>query len=145
MQEARRLAHLVENVLHLSRTERRLVRVCPVPTPAAAAVREIVERFAPLAGAAAVRIRTELDETLVAMADPAALHQIVINLLDNAVKHGGTGPITVRAVARDGRARIEIEDAGAGSLSPSGSGSGSRSCGSGPPTRCPVAGSASRW
>ena len=114
VQEARRLAHLVENVLHLSRTERRLVRVCPVPTPAAAAVREIVERFAPLAGAAAVRIRTELDETLVAMADPAALHQIVINRLDNAVKHGGTGPIRVRAVRRDGRARIEIEDAGAG-------------------------------
>ena len=114
VQEARRLAHLVENVLQLSRAERRLVRVRPVPTPAASAVREIVERFAPLAGAAAVRIRAELDETLVALADPAALHQIVINLLDNAVKHGGTGPITVRAARRAGRARLEVEDAGAG-------------------------------
>ena len=114
VQEARRLAHLVENVLHLSRAERRMVRVRPTPTPLAPALREIVERFAPLAGTAAVRIRTELDERLVAMVDPAALHQIVINLLDNAVKYGGTGPITVRAMRRDGQARIEVEDSGAG-------------------------------
>jgi signal transduction histidine kinase len=114
VQEARRLAHLVENVLHLSRAERRMVRVRPAPTPLAPALREIVERFAPLAGAAAVRVRTELDELLVAMVDPAALHQIVINLLDNAVKYGGTGPITVRALLRESRARIEVEDAGLG-------------------------------
>jgi signal transduction histidine kinase len=114
VQEARRLAHLVENVLHLSRAERRMVRVSPMPTPLAALLREIVERFAPLAGAAAVRIRAELDETAVAAVDPEALHQIVINLLDNAVKYGGSGPITLRAGLRDGAARLEVEDAGPG-------------------------------
>jgi signal transduction histidine kinase len=114
VQEARRLAHLVENVLHLSRAERRLVRVRPAPTPVAPAIREIVERFAPLAGSAAVRIRTELDESLIALADPAALHQIVINLLDNAVKYGGGGPIVVRAARHDGRVTIAVEDSGAG-------------------------------
>ena len=114
VQEARRLAHLVENVLHLSRAERRMVRVSPVPTPLAALLREIVERFAPLAGTAAVRIRTELDETLLATVDPEALHQVVMNLLDNAVKYGGTGPVTLRAALRDGRARLEVEDAGPG-------------------------------
>ena len=114
VQEARRLAHLVENVLHLSRAERRLVRVRPVPVPLAPALREIVERFASLAGADAVRIRTELDETLVALADLGALHQIVINLLDNAVKYGGRGAITVRTERRQGRVTIAIEDAGGG-------------------------------
>jgi len=114
VQEARRLAHLVENVLHLSRAERRMVRVRPSPVPLAPALREIVERFAPLAGADAVRIRTELDEALLAMADQDALHQIVINLLDNAVKYGGGGPITLRAARRDGRARIDVEDTGPG-------------------------------
>lgn len=114
VQEARRLAHLVENVLHLSRAERRLVRVRPVPTPLAPALREIVERFAPLAGCDAVRIRAELDETVLALVDPDALRQIVINLLDNAVKYGGSGPITVRAGRRGGRAGVEVEDSGAG-------------------------------
>ena len=114
VQEARRLAHLVENVLHLSRAERRMVQVTPAPTPLAALLREIVERFAPLAGSAAVRIRAELDETLLAAVDAEALHQIVINLLDNAVKYGGTGPITLRAALRDGRAILEVEDGGPG-------------------------------
>jgi signal transduction histidine kinase len=114
VQEARRLAHLVENVLQLSRAERRMVRVTPVPMPLAALVREIVERFAPLAGSAALRIRTELDERIVAAVDPEALHQIVINLLDNAVKYGGSGPVTLRAVLEGGRARIEVEDGGPG-------------------------------
>jgi signal transduction histidine kinase len=114
VQEARRLAHLVENVLHLSRAERRMVRVRPSPVPLAPALREVVERFAPLAGVDAVRIRTELDETLLAMVDGEALHQIVINLLDNAVKYGGSGPITLRAARKDVCARIEVEDTGLG-------------------------------
>jgi len=114
VQEARRLAHLVENVLHLSRAERRMVRVNPSPVPLAPLLREIVERFAPLAGADAVRIRTELDESLVALVDADALHQIVINLLDNAIKYGGQGSVTLRAALSGGAARIEVEDAGPG-------------------------------
>jgi signal transduction histidine kinase len=61
-----------------------------------------------------VRIRTELEETLVARADAEALHQIVINLLDNAIKYGGCGTVTLRSRARDGRAVIEVEDEGPG-------------------------------
>jgi signal transduction histidine kinase len=114
VQEARRLAHLVENVLHLSRAERRLVRVSPAPVALAPLLREIVERFAPLAGGEAVRIRTALDESLAVMADAEALHQIVINLLDNAVKYGGAGAVVVRSARHDDQARIEIEDTGAG-------------------------------
>jgi signal transduction histidine kinase len=114
VQEARRLAHLVENVLHLSRAERRMVRVNPSPVLLAPLLREIVERFAPLAGADAVRMRTELDEQLLAPADAEALHQVVINLLDNAIKYGGRGPVTLRATLRDGRARIEVDDTGPG-------------------------------
>ena len=114
VQEARRLTHLVENVLHLSRAERRMVRVMPVPTALAPLLREIVERFAALAGSAAVRLRVELDDTIVATVDPAALHQVVINLLDNAVKYAGDGPITLRVSLDRGRARLEVEDSGPG-------------------------------
>jgi len=38
----------------------------------------------------------------------------VINLLDNAVKYGGDGPITLRAALDSGRARLEVEDSGPG-------------------------------
>ena len=114
VQEARRLTHLVENVLHLSRAERQMVRVVPAPVRLAPLLREIAERFAALAGSAAVRLRAELDDGLVATVDAAALHQIVINLLDNAVKYGGGGPIVLRAGLEAGRGRIEVEDTGPG-------------------------------
>ena len=114
VQEARRLAHLVENVLQFSRAERRLLRVRPETVALAPLLREIVERFAPLAGSAAVRLRTELDEDIVARVHPDSLHQIVLNLLDNAVKHGGTGPIVLRSELREGWARIVVDDQGPG-------------------------------
>jgi signal transduction histidine kinase len=113
VQEARRLAHLVENVLHFSRAERQMVRVRKEVLSMAPLVREITERFVPLAGNAALRIRTELDERLVAPVDAECLHQILINLLDNAVKYGG-GTVVVRTSLHEGHARIEVEDAGPG-------------------------------
>jgi signal transduction histidine kinase len=115
VQEARRLAHLVENVLHFSRAERQMVRVKKEMVALAPLLREITERFAPLAGHAALRIRTELDERLAASVDPECFHQVVINLLDNAVKHGARGGlVTVRTSLREGYARVEVEDAGPG-------------------------------
>jgi len=114
-QEARRLAVLVENVLQFSRAERHLTRLRTEPTALAPLMREILERFAPLAGLSAMRIRTELDEGLVAPVDPEALHQITINLLDNAIKYGNReGRITLRTRLVSGSARIEVEDRGPG-------------------------------
>jgi signal transduction histidine kinase len=114
-QEARRLAHLVENVLQFSRAERRMTRVQARMVALAPLMREIMERFAPLAGSAALRVHTELDEELMAPVHPESLHQIAINLLDNAVKYGGhDGRVTLRTLFREGRARIEVEDNGPG-------------------------------
>ena len=115
VQEARRLAHLVENVLQYSRAERRGTLVHPERRPLAPLVREIVERFAPLAGGAAVRLRTELDETVLAPVDADALTQILLNLLDNAFRHGGdAGAVVLRLGLHDAVARIEVEDGGPG-------------------------------
>jgi signal transduction histidine kinase len=115
VQEARRLAHLVENVLQYSRAERRGTLVHPERRPLAPLVREIVERFAPLAGASSVRLRTELDETVLAPVDADALTQILINLLDNAFRHGGDGgAVILRLGLHDTLARLEVEDAGPG-------------------------------
>jgi len=114
VQEARRLAHLVENVLQFSRAERRLLRIRPQTVALGPLLREILERFAPLAGAAAVRLRADLDEGIVARVHPDSLHQIVLNLLDNAVKHGGAGPIVLRSELAEGWVRILVDDEGSG-------------------------------
>jgi signal transduction histidine kinase len=113
VQEARRLAHLVENILQFSRAERRTVRVRTEGRRLAPLLRETVERFAPLAGGSA-RFVLEVDEALTAPVHADSLRQIVINLLDNAAKYGGAGRVTLRASLVEDRARLEVEDAGPG-------------------------------
>jgi signal transduction histidine kinase len=113
VQEARRLAHLVENILQFSRAERRMVRVRTEVRRLAPLARETVERFAPSSGGAR-RFAVEVEEALAAPVHPDSLRQILINLLDNAAKYGGEGPVTVRGLLVAGRARLEVEDTGAG-------------------------------
>jgi len=114
-QEARRLTHLVENLLHFSRSERQATRLSPTAAPLAPLVREAVEAFAPLAAARGVAFRTELSDGLVAPVDAEALRQMLVNLLDNAVKYGPADQtITVGLDAGDAKALIRVEDQGPG-------------------------------
>ncbi len=114
-QEARRLTYLVENVLDFSRAERGTGRVVPEPTELAAAVRETVDSFAPIARSRGVALRTVLDEGLIATVDRGALRQVLLNFLDNAVKYGPAGQtVAVGAVRAEGAARVFVEDEGPG-------------------------------
>src|SRR5205823_590509 len=111
----RRLTHLVENLLHFSRSERQVTRLSPARAPLAPLVQEALEGFAPLAGARGVRLRSELAEGVVAPVDAEAFRQMLLNLLDNAVKYGPPGQVvTVGLAAGDRRARIWVDDQGPG-------------------------------
>ena len=113
--EARRLEHLVENLLHFSRLERGTLRLVAEPVDLGALTREIVAEFTPLADKAAVSIRVEGPESVMARADPGAWRQIVLNLLDNAVKYGGRGSrVTVGLQTGDGFRGLTISDQGPG-------------------------------
>jgi len=115
-QEARRLTHLVENILQFSRAERSSPRVSLEALDLATLVEEVVESFAPLAGTRGVTVRTAHAGHTVARADRDALRQVLLNLLDNAVKYGPVGQtITVGTrMAPDGRAQVWVDDQGNG-------------------------------
>jgi signal transduction histidine kinase len=111
--EARRLTHLVENLLHFSRAERGTLRLAPETVDLGALTGEIVAEFTPLAEKAGAALRIEGAESLSAQADPAAWRQIVLNLLDNAVKYGGAA-VTIRLAPDGGFLRLSVSDEGPG-------------------------------
>ncbi len=114
-QEARRLTHLVENILLFSRAERHQVRLSPRPCVLAAEVREALQSFAPIAAARHVRIVESLDDDACAMVDVEAFRQIVLNLVDNAIKYSPSeGTVRVSLAPRGAVVRLEVVDEGPG-------------------------------
>jgi len=114
-QEARRLTHLVENLLHFSRSERQTAHISPEPTALAPLVQEVIDGFAPLAAARGATVAAQIPEDLVVPADPGAVRQMLLNLLDNAVKYGPAGQeVRISATHENGVARLWVTDGGPG-------------------------------
>ncbi|MEP7347812.1 MAG: HAMP domain-containing sensor histidine kinase, partial [Gemmatimonadaceae bacterium] len=113
--EAQQLHHVVENALHLSRADRRLVRVSLQLQPLLPILRDAMAGFQLIAEQRQVTLRLDANETLRVAVDALALRHVLLNLLDNAVRYGPDGQeIVVRAMASGGGVRIEVDDAGPG-------------------------------
>jgi signal transduction histidine kinase len=114
-QEARRLTYLVENVLNFSRGEKGTNRISAAPGDLDHEIRDALELFAPLARARKMTVVPALGANAIVSFDRDALRQMLLNLLDNAVKYGPAGQtITVGSEIVGERARIFVEDEGPG-------------------------------
>jgi len=114
-QEARRLSHLVENLLYVSRSGRGTLTVSPQARDVAGTLRDAVEAFGPIAAAGRAAIVVDAPARLDGWVDADAFRQIVLNLLDNAIKYGPPGQtVTVRLAGQDGLLRLTVDDQGPG-------------------------------
>jgi signal transduction histidine kinase len=120
VEEARRLIRMVENILQLSRASRATpagsttgVQVASIEI--GALVQSVVTGFEPLARRAGIRLESEVDPAIHALADPQCTRQILLNLLDNALTHGPTDQtVKVGASRNNGVVRLWVEDQGTG-------------------------------
>ncbi len=112
-QEARRLSFLVDSIL--SFTNSKPSRLSPVSTDVAVEIDEIVSGFEPLAQAQGVRLTTKLEPGIVADIDRGALRQVLLNLLDNAVRYGPPGQnVTITTSSNGDTWALEVADQGPG-------------------------------
>ena len=112
--EARRLTNLVENVLRFSREERGEDRIDAQARDVVPLVRRLLADFEPLVAGRA-RIEVTLPDRAIALVDEEALHQILLNLLDNAVKYGpDRQEVRLEVAASGSRVIFSVEDEGPG-------------------------------
>ncbi|MDO9016471.1 MAG: DUF4118 domain-containing protein [Deltaproteobacteria bacterium] len=113
-EEAERMERLVSNLLDMTRLESGGLRVKREWVPLEEMVGSALARLEPRLGGREVTVR--LPETLPLWSvDPVLLEQVLVNLLENAVKYTPAGsPLEVRAGADEGTVFFEVSDRGPG-------------------------------
>jgi heavy metal sensor kinase len=116
LEEAGRLTRLVESLLAIARADAGQIQLSRTEIQLLPFVKEVCSLLDVLVEERGQHLSVDGDETARVEADRAILRQIVINLLDNAIKYSpGGGRISVR-VLRDGTQSVivEVEDSGPG-------------------------------
>jgi len=116
MRNVDRLGLLIDDILSLEAMESRTLCLEIEECPARRLLERALEENAPLAERASVTLELDRAEGQV-RADPQRVHQVLTNLIGNAVKFSPAGaPITLAAipVGPDGEVRFEVRDRGRG-------------------------------
>jgi PAS domain S-box-containing protein len=112
-EQAARLSQITEEVLLTNKLDRDEVPVEHEPVDVADVVRRTVEAMeSQLSEAVDVDVQI-LPELAPASGDADRIQQVVVNLLDNAVKYGAA-PVHVRVESANGLVRISVADSGPG-------------------------------
>jgi two-component system phosphate regulon sensor histidine kinase PhoR len=111
-----RLGRLLNDLTDLSNIELGKVSLRLAPTPLDAVVDAVLEIVAAKARDGGVVLHADVSSGLSVLADHDRILQVLINLVDNAVKYTPSGgAVTVRAhAAADGRVEISVSDTGVG-------------------------------
>jgi signal transduction histidine kinase len=110
-----RMRHLVDDLLDTSRLSAERMKYHKEPVVLDEVVAETLSELAPQLELAHIQIHPEVDANLRGIWDRFRIRQVLINLISNALKHGGP-PISVTGRRRADRAEITVRDHGPGIL-----------------------------
>jgi signal transduction histidine kinase len=112
--QVRKLGALIGDLLDVSRISAGRMKLSWEPVDFAALVREVVSRHEPQAERSGTPLEVEAPASLMGTWDAIRLEQVVMNLLDNALKYGPGRPVRLRLVEDDGKAVLSVKDEGIG-------------------------------
>jgi len=115
LEETQRLSKIVESLLAISRLEAGEARVQPLRLDFAELARTTADQMKLLAEEKHISLTSDGNEPVEVEADPSRLKQVVVNLLDNAIKYTPEGgEVSVSVMRQDGHAVLEVGDSGIG-------------------------------
>ncbi|MDC0765301.1 MULTISPECIES: sensor histidine kinase [Brevibacillus] len=115
MQEAKRLSKLVSDLLTLARSDSNELQIMNQSLRLDEVAMKCTQVFAQLAIAREIRLETDIQQPIEMVGDQERLHQLMVILLDNALKYTNEdGRIYVSCKKEGGRASILVKDSGIG-------------------------------
>jgi signal transduction histidine kinase len=112
--QTKRLTHLVNDLLDISRISAGRLDLEPQAMDLAALTRRVVAQFHEELAEAGCAVTMQADTPVHGYWDPARLEQVLINLLTNAMKYGRGQPIAVSVEATGPTATLIVRDQGIG-------------------------------
>ena len=114
--EIERLERLARDLLTLARSDQGELELAVAPVDLGALAADVVRRTAPLADQRGVALSAPpTDAELIAEVDPDRLQQVILILLDNAIKHTPPGgKVTVETHQQGSEALLVVADTGSG-------------------------------
>ncbi len=113
--EADRAVQVFQSLLQIAQIEGAGARADAEPVDLTEIAREMAELYDPAAEEAGVTLATDLPDWPVPVTgDRALLGQALANLIENALRHGGGTPITVRVTASPEGPTLGVSDRGPG-------------------------------
>jgi two-component system phosphate regulon sensor histidine kinase PhoR len=112
--QAERLSRLTQDLLDLSRLESRQWRFEVAPVDLTLLGRQVAELQGPSARKKGLELRVAVPEGITVLADGRSLEQVVVNLVDNAIKYTPSGSVELGAVAVGQEALLTVRDTGPG-------------------------------
>ncbi len=114
-ESARHLLALINDVLDLSKIEAGEMLLAPAPFDPRETLAKVAGLVAPLAGKAGLDLRIECSRAPGKVwADPRRFEQVVLNLVQNAIKFTEHGSVTVSCVREGADLRLTVSDTGIG-------------------------------
>ena len=112
---AQRMQRIVDELLDLSRIESGHWQPHPHSIGISDLAGEVLGRITPSANAKGIALVTEIgtDATIV-YADPTAVEQVLMNLLENALRYTASGRITIGTSREDAGVLLSVSDTGSG-------------------------------
>jgi signal transduction histidine kinase len=112
---ARHLLELINDVLDISKIEADQIMLVTEEFDLCASIMSSVEKVKHPADKKGLKLITDLQpEKLTISSDRRRVEQILINLLNNAVKFTEEGSVTIKSRVIDGRVKVSITDTGIG-------------------------------
>ena len=117
MESNQRMIAIVNDLLSVSRIERRQVANKPVPVEVLPVVKSVTDETDAMAREHSVTVSSQVlcEQSPFVMADPKLFHEVVENLMTNAIKYNQTGgKVTVYVSCPGEFVRISVADTGEG-------------------------------
>ena len=108
------MIRLINDMVDVSRIRSGKLSIRPAETELAALLQRIVSDLSQRTEAAGATIELDAATPVTGVWDEFRVEQVIINLLTNALRYGGSKPVKITLSVADGQAHVEVRDQGVG-------------------------------